>query len=214
MKKVILFNCIIGVLLLSNCTIQVKSDISVENPVEIKATTYPNIAVISADSARKWGKPLTAFAIEYPEDYQVEYFPEQRYYLRLRKFNQQVLQQEITIGSLSNIHTEENALEYLHLADSTFKANNQTFSYHSTFIGSKNIGAEKYCQLQAEMNFDQLQNPLFEGDYTSCVVMLLPPNQDLQGATVSFLNRANEKTPSQELTPEELSIWKTFRFIK
>lgn len=212
MKKILIFSLLLGTSLLSNCTIKVKCELKVEKPVQ--ANTFPNIAVVTVDSTRKWGKPVTAFAIEYPAGYQVEYFPEQRYYLRLRKYSRQMLVQEISIGTFYNMHTQKEALQSLHEFDSIFKANNQYLTYRSSFIGTRKIGAEEYCQMQALLNLDKLNDPRFSGNYSANVVMVFPPNENLQGATVTFTKGIHEKSEPQHLGEEELSIWKTFRFLK
>ncbi len=205
------------------CTVKFKADVAIQTPgraeqhrpdySKVKPKVFKNIAIVTLDSTEKWQNPATSFAIEYPEGYTVDYFPDKKYYLRLRKHIEQRLVQEITVGTLYNVRTAEDAMGVLQQFDSVLSVNDQ-LNYKGTFIGQKQIGNENHYQLRAFANFDKAGIPMFRGDYSVACFILFPPNKELQGANVSFVRSIHNNNGGQELSDEELLILKTFRYIE
>lgn len=173
---------------------------------------FKNSAAVTKELTISNGMPVTAFSIEYPDGYATEYFPEKgRYYVRLRKLKDGVVEQEITIGRSQKISNERDALSVLNKMDSVFSAS-KNIKFEKKFLGKNSIGRRDLFNLQALVNFDKLRTALFMDDYLSTTVIVFPPSEELEGVNISFLRRIANEAGSQGLTKEEVMMLDSFDY--
>ena len=164
---------------------------------------FENVAYITLDSCKKWSLPNTQFKIEYPNDFIAEYNADSKYYLRLRKFTGHKVSQEITIGK-SEIDNKKDTEFWLKKLNKGL--NSQFESYQLLFLGEKKFLDSTYYLLQCQINFDQLEDSKFVGDYYSSVVIFLPPSNKENGVSISILRDSISIASTEK-------IMKTFKFL-
>jgi hypothetical protein len=163
---------------------------------------FENIAYITLDSCKNWGLPSTQFKIEYPNGFIAEYNADSKYYLRLRKFTNNKVSKEITIGK-SGVTNREGTEFWLKKLDKGLAS--QFENYKLLFLGEKQFLDSTCYILQCQVNFDKFKDSKFLGDYHSSTVILLPPNNKLNGVSINILQSAT-------LTESKEEIMSTFNF--
>ena len=120
---------------------------SKEYSVSTNLRKFENIAYVTLDSCNKWGMPSTQFKIEYPNDFIVEYNADSKYYLRLRKFTNNKVSKEITIGK-SGVVNMEGTEFWLKKMNKGLAS--QFENYQLLFLGEKEFLDSTYYLLQCQ----------------------------------------------------------------
>lgn len=171
-----------------------------------------NRIYVTPELCKEWNMPITSFSIEVPSDYQIEYNVNGQYYIRLRKFVNNIVVQEITIGKAKGITNVYEALQFLNGVSQLFEK--QLKEYRKESLKSEKLIDQKAPQLKAIVNFDELGFSEFQGDYTSLTLVVLPnKNSTISGLCPSFLQNEGmiKHNNNSFLSAEAFSIWKTFK---
>lgn len=177
---------------------------------ENSATSYfKNTLTVTPEHCKSWGLPTTSFAIEYPSSLEPELNADNSYYVRFRDIRDKQIIQEITIGTIGEIRSNDQALLALNKTDSTFRSMNG-ISYEKKQLGIASIEDFNLPTLKAKLNFDGLNMPLLDGWYSATLFFILPITPDLSGVNISF---THEIVSEDDLNLNELEkkILKSFR---
>lgn len=207
---------LIFLLHLTCCNVSVKTEVNLnkKDVLPEKITEFENLITVNPDSCKKWGLEPTNFAFEFPNNYEIEYFADGKYYVRLRKIENNILQEEITIGTFYNVYDDSSSVALLTELSKQFNSY-ESLGYSPQYIGIKAILDKDYPTLQAKLNYNKLGIELVEGNYQSNMIMLYPVFEGIQGANISFTRKLNESEEnSNDLSKEEEDLFKGFRFIE
>ncbi len=151
------------------------------NPI----TYFNNTLTVNPEHCNSWGLPPTSFTIEYPDYLEPELNADNSYYVRFRNMRDQQVIQEITVGTIGEIRSNDQALEALNLTDSSFK-NMEGIIYQNQQLGIQLDEEFAFPTLKALINFDGLNMPILSGWYSANLFFILPTTQNLSGVNISF----------------------------
>ena len=157
---------------------------------------------------------MISFSIEFDNSFTVDYFPDNKYYLRLRKIDSTngVVLKELSVGENININSDEKALKWL--KEFNTKLSKQIDNYNFISIEKDQINNEEKYLLKSITNFDQFNSPLFLGNYISHTFFEYPPSSSINGISVSYLTHHNLIDSTKNIDEEFLKIWSTFKYYK
>lgn len=151
MNKAIKYIFLLFILSELSCTFSVTSDEELHSKI-----------FITKDSTNRWGLPTTNFSIDRPIDYDVVFWPDKRYYLKLlKRDSSDIILSEITIGVAQNIDStriEKSLMEIDSIMNSYEK-----IEYSNSKISSNDQLLEKI--LSGSINYDSLGVANYQGDY-------------------------------------------------
>ena len=165
-------------------------------------TYFNNILSITPEDCKSWGLPPTSFTIEYPDYFEPELNADNSYYVRFRNIRDQQVIQEITVGAIGEIRSNEQALEALNLTDSSFK-NMDGIIYQNQQLGIQLDDEIEFPTLKARINFDGLNMPLLSGWYYANLFFILPTSQNLSGVNISFTHKLVDQEDATMNTLEQ-----------
>lgn len=199
-----------------SCNVSVTTESSADGEVYEASvlTEMGGFAVVTPDSCSHWGIQRSAFAIEYPEEYQVEFYADNKYYVRLRKYKNDILESEVTIGTFYNISDDSEALDMLNRLDS-ISSSQEGLLWENIFIGMANATDERsYPTLKSKTNFDSFNIGWMKGDYYLYTMLLKSNHEGIQGVSVSFTISSRLQANPSELTKQQAQIFNSFRFLR
>lgn len=208
--------------LLSSCELSADTNSSentgLENDIsKVKAQTFENIYIVDEKLCESKGLPATQFAVEYPNDLEVDTPNDQQNHIIIKKKVGNFVAEEFAISnSTLTLKNENLALELIESIVENLKA--QLPDLEVISIGKKDFNGEMIYLFEGKVDYSQFEAQGYKGIYKLMFFLSFPKdNENLNAVVISFIaNDLSEIKTFSDFANKGMigEVYQTFRYIE
>ena len=181
-----------------------------------RVATFEHVFEIDEQRCLELGLPPTRFAIEYPDNIEVDFPENGRNHITLKFRTGELVLEElwITKTDLKRQNRSE-AVDWMNTFVTNYNVN--YLGLKVEFLGEDNFNNQNVHQIRADVDFSNLRASMYNGDYK--MILLIPfPERDDNLNAVSITMIAHEYSEIKSLRDFQEKgivsrIFKTFRYL-
>jgi len=208
-------------LLLSSCefTINTNNSKSVDlgKMPKVESKTFENLYVADEKICESKELPITRFAIEYPNGYDVETPNDKENHIVMKKTIENIVVEELSIGN-STITLKNKNLTLTLIENVVDNLKKQFPEMEILTVGKKEFNGEMNYLFEGKVDYSDFIEQGYNGVYKIMFVIPLPKeNEELNAVMISMIaNEQSEIKTFADFTNKGMlgKVYKTFRYIE
>lgn len=208
-------------LLLSSCEFTINSNgskyIDLGQMPEVKAKTFENLYVADEKICISKELPITRFAIEYPNGYDVEMPNDKENHIILKKSIDNIIVEEFSIGN-TTITLKNKSLTLSLIEKAVNNIKEQFPEMEILTVGKKEFNGEMNYLFEGKVDYSDFIDQGYHGVYKLMFIIPLPKeNEELNAVIISMIaNEQSEIKTFADFAEKGIigKVYETFRYIE
>ncbi|APY06795.1 hypothetical protein BWZ20_00280 [Winogradskyella sp. J14-2] len=208
-------------LLLSSCEFTINTNnsknVDLGKMPKVESKTFENLYVADEKICESKELPITRFAIEYPNGYDVETPNDKENHIVMKKTIENIVVEELSIGN-STITLKNKNLTLTLIENVADNLKKQFPEMEILTVGKKEFNGEMNYLFEGKVDYSDFIEQGYNGVYKIMFVIPLPKeNEELNAVMISMIaNEQSEIKTFADFTNKGMigKVYKTFRYIE
>jgi hypothetical protein len=208
-------------LLLNSCEFTINTNgsknVDLGQMPEVKAKTFENLYVADEKTCKSKELPITRFAIEYPNGYDVETPNDKENHIIMKKSIDNIIVEELSIGN-STITLKNKTLTLSLIENVVENLKKQFPEMEIRTVGKKEFNGEMNYLFEGKVDYSDFIDQGYNGVYKLMFIIPLPKeNEELNAVMISMIaNEQSEIKSFADFAEKGMigKVYETFRYIE